>query len=126
MPTYNRGKCACCASHVCNPVSFTFVELKIHYEYSMMGSTWYTFCVMESAIIEVTHLDGTTEIIDATASIQLVGSYTSNARHSDNQGWVTVCGKTAQWRVMYNIPVDSWEYTAALADASSVTTGRFQ
>lgn len=126
MPQYNRGPCACCATHVCNPVSFTFVDLQIRYQYSMMGSTWYTDCAITSAIIEVTHLDGVVEQVDASASITFNSHYASRTKHNDNQGGVTFCGKTAQWRVVFNIPADSWDYPATLSDATTIETSRFQ
>lgn len=91
-----------------------------------MGNTWYTDCMISSAVIEVAHIDGVVEQIDVTANIIYNTHYASRTKHNDNQGAVTICGKKAQWRAVFNIPDDSWDYSATLSDATTVETSRFQ
>ena len=129
MPTYSIGACGCCGT-ICDPVSFRFVELEFEYSYSQSGSTWYTTISLIACVVEITHSNNVVETIDFTlapqgATFYYVNEYVRASKSYECQGTLTMCGKTAQWRVVFFAPTANPQ-TYTLADATSVEENAFR
>ena len=132
MGTYNIGSCGCCGSAPCDPVSFRFLSFVMDFTYEYddppWNTTWKTTCSLVSASVEITHSDGRTEIIDGVTGgiMYYTTEFYSNQRRFYSQGYISMCGKTAQWRVEFPNQGNVDSYTGTLEDATSVTYSEFR
>ena len=77
-------------------------------------------------MIDVTHRDGRVERIDGVAAgpgvFSCITEYDSNLWHVDNQGFVFLCGRTAQWRAVFD-GAGGTDFTGDLNSATTSTYG---
>lgn len=132
MPTYNIGPCGCCGEPPCDPVSFRFLSfvMSFAYEYNdpPWNTIWKTTCTLVSASVEITHRDGRVEIVDGVADgiVYYTSEFYSNQRRFYSQGYISKCGKMAQWYVGFPNQGNVDSYTGSLEDATQVTYGEFR
>lgn len=129
MPMYNRGACACCNPPICDPVSFEFQTLSFLFDWTQAASGITTITII-AAVVVVTHSTGRVQTIDVHDSpdFNYVNLYyqSPGTKKYETQGYFTLCGKTAQWRVVFSAPsANETTKTYTLADATSVGTYTF-